>query len=136
MLFELLRGEKKKFKSKSKVNILLGATSTMKFRNSFWTFEREKRRKTKKKRSVPKFLHSFFLSNEIYFVRISSEKNDRNEFSKDTVWIDIYNKSIVIKKKKISMNLVVNKEGNRIVCNQIPIMFELWLWVRFICLLL
>lgn len=63
MLFELLKGEKKK--SKSKVNILLGATFTMRSRNSFRTFEEKKGRKEMKfPEIVPKFLHFFirFLS--------------------------------------------------------------------------
>lgn len=83
----------------------------MKSRNSFRTFEKKKGNERKLSflklfRNFSTSLFVFFLSNEIYFVHIRiefPEKNDRTvEWNprKIPVWIDIYNKAIVIKKRK------------------------------------
>ena len=128
----------------------MGATFTMKSRNSFRTFEKKKGNERKLSflklfRNFSTFLFVFFLSNEIYFVHIRIEKNDRTvEWNprKIPVWIDIYNKAIVIKKRKernideFSGRYRKSNRLQQIRANNLRI--ELWLWVRncFICLLL
>ena len=128
----------------------MGATFTMKSRNSFRTFEKKKGNERKLSflklfRNFFTSLFVFFLSNEIYFVHIRIEKNDRTvEWNprKIPVWIDIYNKAIVIKKRKernideFSGRYRKSNRLQQICANNLRI--ELWLWVRncFICLLL
>lgn len=63
MLFELLKGGREKNQRAKLIYIVLGATFTMKSRNSFRTFEKKKRKRERKETKlseiVPKFLHFF-----------------------------------------------------------------------------
>lgn len=147
-------GERKK--SKSKVNIFFWEPLSPWNLGIVFELSRKKKEKGNERklsflklfRNFSTSLFVFFLSNEIYFVHIRiefPEKNDRTvEWNprKIPVWIDIYNKAIVIKKRKernideFSGRYRKSNRLQQIRANNLRI--ELWLWVRncFICLLL